>query len=95
MSLLNLGGSVTPGEKSVYSFGLNGGATGSHIPKRNKKSMPLNSLVIWVVVKIMVPFWVLYIVRHLVIISVAQKGTLITTHMALRSLRLTLAHLSL
>ena len=37
---------------------------------------------IWVVVKIMIPFWVRNIIRHL-IFRVPQKGTLVltTTHM--------------
>ena len=44
-------------------------------------SCPARYLCMWVVVKIMVPFWVLIIIRHL-LFRVPQKSTLIlkTTH---------------
>ena len=34
---------------------------------------------IWVIVKVMVPFWVLNIVRHLILFRVPKKGTIILT----------------
>ena len=59
-------------------------ATSDTLSYFRKKTRGLVSGVIWVVVKIMVPFWIPIIIRPL-IFRVLQKGTIIltTTHIGI------------